>query len=152
MSRPVVPRRVGCQLNGRGFRPIGRLACKADAISIGLDELEAIRLADLEGLYQDAAAGRMGVSRQTYARILTRARHAVAACLVERKMLVVEAGPVVEETPPPAECPVHDGARRHGRTCHCPARRKTCGKDCAHPGPSCGCRGEPLVAGNRRPR
>lgn len=152
MSRPVVPRRVGCQLNGRGFRPIGRLACKADAISIGLDELEAIRLADLEGLYQDAAAGRMGVSRQTYARILSRARHAVAACLVERKMLVVEAGPVVEETPPPAECPVHNGARRHGRTCHCPVRRKTCGKDCAHPGPSCGCRGEPLVADNRRPR
>ena len=58
-------------------------------ICIGLDELEAIRLADLEGLYQDAAAERMGVSRQTYARILARARHTVAASLVERRMLMV---------------------------------------------------------------
>ena len=49
---------------------------------IGVDELEAIRLADIEGLYQDAAAERMGVSRQTYARILNRARTAVARSLV----------------------------------------------------------------------
>jgi predicted DNA-binding protein (UPF0251 family) len=65
-------------LSGRGFRPIGGSAFKADAFWIGADELEAIRLADVEGLYQDAAAERMGVSRQTYARILNRARTAVA--------------------------------------------------------------------------
>jgi predicted DNA-binding protein (UPF0251 family) len=114
---------------------------KAEAICIGLDELEAVRLADLEGLYQDAAAERMAVSRQTYARILGRARHAIAACLVGRKMLMVEAGPVFEEAPHREACPVHGGPRRMGRTCHCPAKGTRGGKDCPHPGPSCPCHG-----------
>jgi hypothetical protein len=121
-------------------------------MSIGLDELEAIRLADLEGLYQDAAAERMGVSRQTYARILARARHAVAASLVDRRMLLVGSGPVIEAAVSPPECPVHDGPRRHGRTCHCPVGRAACGKKCRHPGPSCACRGLPRATSVRRPR
>lgn len=136
----MVPRHVGCHMKGRGFRPIGRHAVKADAVPLALDELEAIRLADLEGLYQDAAAERMGVSRQTYARILARGRRAVATSLLEARMLLVGAGPVVEDPAPPAECPVHGGPRRHGRTCHCPSRCATCGKDVAHPGEPCeGC-------------
>lgn len=131
MPRPPLPRHVCCRLDGRGFRPIGGGAWKADAVSIGLDELEAIRLADLEGLYQDAAAQRMGVSRQTYARILARARRAVATCLIERRMLLVQPGPVVEKTPRPAGCPVHGGPRRQGRTCHCPVPHVGhCGSEC----------------------
>lgn len=140
MPRPVIPRRVCCHPKGRGFRPIGRPACRADAVSIGLDELEALRLADVDGLYQDAAAERMGVSRQTYARILTRARRTVAVSLVEARLLIVESGPVVENMAPPPECPVHGGERRHGRTCHCPVKGRICGKECARPGPTCGCR------------
>jgi uncharacterized protein len=84
VSRPPLPRHVCCRLNGRGFRPLGLPPHKGDAISIAVDELEAMRLADIEGLYQDAAAERMGVSRQTYARILGRARSAVARSLIER--------------------------------------------------------------------
>ena len=137
MARPVVPRRVCCQAVGRGFRPIGRRACKTTSVSIGLDELEAIRLADLEGLYQDAAAERMGVSRQTYARILSRAHSTVARSLVESRVLVVGAGPVVVNKPPRPTCPVHGGPRRHGRTCHCPTRREGCDATCTHPGPGC---------------
>ncbi len=123
MPRPPVPRRVCCQLSGRGFRPLGGPAFKADALWIGVDELEALRLADVEGLYQDAAAERMGVSRQTYARILGRARTAVARSLVEQKMLLVgdaASEAILDHTPPRADCPVHGGARRHGRACHCP--------------------------------
>jgi hypothetical protein len=120
-------------------------------MTIGLDELEAIRLTDMEGLYQDAAAERMGVSRQTYARILARARHAVAASLVERRMLVVEPGTVIEDAAPPFGCPIHGGKRRQGRTCHCPARPATCGKNCPHPGPSCDCRSLPPAEHVRRP-
>jgi len=104
---------------------------RTEAVRIGQDGLEAIRLADVEGLYQDAAAERMGVSRQTYARILARARHAVATALVERRLLLVDAGPVVEEAPAPTECPVHGGPRRQGRTCHCPALHPgRCGRYC----------------------
>jgi predicted DNA-binding protein (UPF0251 family) len=124
-------------LTARGFRPIGRPPCKADAIAIGLDELEAIRLADVEGLYQDAAAGQMGVSRQTYARILTRARTAVARCLLEEKMLLVEsknAEPVVEGTVAPSSCPVHGGRRRRGRKCHCSDAEPGCARGCQRRG------------------
>ncbi len=134
MPRPITPRRVCCQPGAAGFRPIGGPATRQSVV-LGVDGLEAIRLADLEGLYQDAAAGRMGVSRQTYARILSRARQAVATALLERRVLLVEAGPVIEEAGLPLECPVHGGPRRHGRTCRCPVR---------HAGPcdgTCGCRG-----------
>jgi predicted DNA-binding protein (UPF0251 family) len=151
MPRPVVPRRVCCQSPGRGFRPIGPPACKAEAIAIGLDELEAIRLADMEGLYQVAAAQRMGVSRQTFARILSRGRHSVAACLVGRKTLVVETGPVIENATLALVCPVHGGRRRQGRTCHCPIRPATCGRECTQPGPSCECRTRPPAKHSRRP-
>jgi predicted DNA-binding protein (UPF0251 family) len=124
VSPPLVPRRICCRLTARGFRPIGRPPCKAEVISIPLDALEAIRLADVEGLYQDAAARQMGVSRQTYARILTRARTAVARCLMEEKVLLVEGGvaeSIEESQTPPLRCPVHGGRRRLGRTCRCPS-------------------------------
>jgi predicted DNA-binding protein (UPF0251 family)/predicted Fe-Mo cluster-binding NifX family protein len=58
-------------------------------IELGLDEIEAIRLADLEGLYQEAAARSMGVSRQTFGRIIEKARRKVAQALIERKALRV---------------------------------------------------------------
>jgi predicted DNA-binding protein (UPF0251 family) len=124
MPRPPRPRRVCCELSGRGFKPIGGSAFRADALRIGVDELEAIRLADIEGLYQDAAAERMGVSRQTYARILNRARTAVARSLVEQKMLLVgdaASEAILDHAPARLDCPVHGGLRRHGRACHCPA-------------------------------
>ena len=123
MPRPPRPRRVCCQLSGRGFKPIGGSAFRADALRIGVDELEAIRLADVEGLYQGAAAERMGVSRQTYARILNRARTAVARSLVEQKMLLVgdaASEAILDHAPARPDCPVHGGPRRHGRSCHCP--------------------------------
>jgi predicted DNA-binding protein (UPF0251 family) len=151
MSRPTVPRHVGCHLKGRGFRPIGQPSSQADALRIGRDEIEAIRLADLEGLYQDAAAERMGVSRQTYARILARARHTVAASLLEARILVVGSGPVIEEAAPPLQCPVHGGQRRQGRTCHCPAAATACGETCPHPGTTCDCRDRPSTKSTRRP-
>jgi predicted DNA-binding protein (UPF0251 family) len=84
-----------------------------------LDELEALRLADLEGLYQEAAAERMGVSRATFARILARARSAVARALIEERVLVVGEGPVVAASHKPLPCPVHDGGRRRGQGCRC---------------------------------
>ena len=50
-------------------------------VLLTLDEYEAIRLADLEGLYQEQAATRMNVSRQTFGRIVEAARRKVADVL-----------------------------------------------------------------------
>lgn len=61
---------------------------------MSLDEFEAIRLADREGLYQEEAAGRMGVSRSTFGRILESAHRKVAEVLAGGRCLRLEGGHV----------------------------------------------------------
>jgi predicted DNA-binding protein (UPF0251 family) len=53
------------------------------------DELEALRLCDLEGLDQASAGERMGVSRGTVQRLLKSGRAAVTRALVEGGALVI---------------------------------------------------------------
>jgi uncharacterized protein len=63
-----------------------------DEVVLSIDELEALRLADLEGLYQEEAAKSMGVSRQTFGRIVTAARRKTAEALVGGKALKIDGG------------------------------------------------------------
>jgi predicted DNA-binding protein (UPF0251 family) len=119
VGRPEIPRRVGCIGARQGFKPVGRPSTELEVETLRIDELEALRLADLEGLYQEEAARRMGVSRPTFARILARARTIVARSLIEQKLLVIGEGPVVPGEQRPLPCPVHDGGRRRGRGCRC---------------------------------
>ena len=65
-----------------------------EEVELSLDELEALRLADLEGLYQEEAAARMGVSRPTFARIVEAARRKVASALVRGLALKIGGGTV----------------------------------------------------------
>lgn len=123
MPRPPHPRRIDRNLDVVGFKPIGRPVWETPSVTLGIDGLEALRLADLEGLYQEAAAERMGVSRPTFARILTRARATVAEALVGGKVLVIGEAPVVAGPGEPIPCPVHWGGRRRGRGCRCPDGR-----------------------------
>jgi len=122
MSRPPRPRRVCHRHHGAGMRPLGRPAFDLPAVTLGIDELEALRLADLDGLYQEAAAERMGISRPTFARVLSRARATVIDALVNEKPLLIAGGPVVEAESEGFGCPVHWGGRRRGRGCRCPHR------------------------------
>ena len=119
MARPEKLRKVGCGAEGRIFKPVGRPMNELEIESMRLDELEALRLADLEGLYQETAAARMGVSRPTFARILGRARTAVARALIEERALVVGEGPVVTAADEPFPCPVHGEGGRRGHGCRC---------------------------------
>jgi predicted DNA-binding protein (UPF0251 family)/DNA-directed RNA polymerase subunit RPC12/RpoP len=57
-----------------------------------LEELEAIRLKDLEGLEQGECAERMEVSRPTFQRILLSAREKIADSLVSGKVIHIEGG------------------------------------------------------------
>jgi uncharacterized protein len=88
-------------------------------VLLGRDELEALRLADVEGLYHDAAAERMGVSRATFGRILSRARRTVADALLGGKVLLFSSGTPVQEASWAPRCPVHGHERRRGRGCRC---------------------------------
>ena len=119
MGRPEKIRKISCVAHGRAFKPVGRPAAGLEVETLRADELEALRLADLEGLYQEAAAERMGVSRPTFARILDRARSIVARALVEERLLVVGEGPVIAGPSKPLPCPVHGAGRRRGRGCRC---------------------------------
>ena len=59
-----------------------------------LDEFEAIRLADLEGMYQEHAAAGMHISRQTFGRILYSAHRKTAEALIKGKALRIEGGKI----------------------------------------------------------
>jgi uncharacterized protein len=62
-----------------------------EEVVLSIDEFEAIRLADHGGLYHDAAAAEMKVSRATFGRILKQARAKVAEALIHGKALKIEA-------------------------------------------------------------
>jgi len=76
------------------FKPAGVPASTLEEVVLSLDEFEALRLADLEGLYQEQAAERMQVSRQTFGRTVEAARKKVAEALVLGKALRIEGGNV----------------------------------------------------------
>ncbi|MDI6799467.1 MAG: DUF134 domain-containing protein [Actinomycetota bacterium] len=94
MVRPVKCRRVSFAPDHRYFKPAGVPLSELAETVLSLDELEAVRLADLEGLYQEEAAKRMNVSRQTFGNILSSARRKIAESLVEGKALKIEGGQV----------------------------------------------------------
>lgn len=94
MPRPRCPRRVSGPPRFGYFKPAGIPVSMLQEIALSVDELEALRLADLEGLYQEQAADRMGVSRATFARIAEAARHKVAEALVNGRALRITGGPV----------------------------------------------------------
>ena len=70
-----------------------------EEIALELDELEALRLADLEGLYQADVALQMGVSRQTIGNILERAHRKIADALINGKALRIAANAHTHFTP-----------------------------------------------------
>lgn len=82
MSRPECPRRIAHKAPADYYKPAGIPLCDLDEILLGADELEAIRLGDLQGLYHVEAAEHMRVSRQTFDRILRKAHVKVATALV----------------------------------------------------------------------
>jgi predicted DNA-binding protein (UPF0251 family) len=82
------PRRCRCAFKGTGFRPVGISPAGAERIALSRDELETLKLCDLDGLTQAAAGRRMGVSRGTVQRILAEARRKVATALACGRPLV----------------------------------------------------------------
>ena len=91
--RPKKKRICGGRFCGKAFKPTGISLVELKQIPLQRDELEALRLCDYEGLIQEEAGVRMGVSRGTVQRILTSARRKVAEALSTGGALVVEESP-----------------------------------------------------------
>lgn len=92
MSRQPLWRRVDCLPKVTFFKPAGVPLAQLQEARISIEEAEAIRLKDLEGMEQEECAQKMNVSRSTFARILLSARQKVADALLNGKAIRIEGG------------------------------------------------------------
>jgi predicted DNA-binding protein (UPF0251 family) len=92
MARPCCPRRIATLPGVVFFKPAGIPLRDLEERVLSLDEFEALRLADVEALPQLEAARHMAISRQTFSRILARARQTVATCLTQGMAVRIEGG------------------------------------------------------------
>ena len=92
MPRPVKWRKVSFIPGVRYFVPTGVPKCELAENLLKIEELEALRLKDLEELEQEECAAQMEVSRQTFQRILGEARKKVTEALINGKAIRIEGG------------------------------------------------------------
>lgn len=93
MSRPVKLRKVEYDYQNKYFAPCPQGVCApAEEVQLKVEELEAMRLKDIEGLMQEECARRMRISRQTFQNILDRARQKVSSALIQEKAISVKGG------------------------------------------------------------
>ena len=97
MVRPRKRRRLSARPALLIYKPAGVALDGLRQVLLLPEELEALRLADLDGLSQEQSAAHMGVSRSTFQRILERARRQVALALVEGQALKIM--PEADESP-----------------------------------------------------
>jgi uncharacterized protein len=81
-GRPRLRRIINANAESRCYQPCCCPDEGSEGISLRPDELELLRLVDLEGLEQEEAAARLGVSRKTAWRDLHEARRKIADALV----------------------------------------------------------------------
>jgi predicted DNA-binding protein (UPF0251 family) len=99
MPRPRRFRWVSAQPGSTYFKPRGIPLAALGEVVLTVEEHEAIRLADLEGLHHEEAAERMKVSRPTFGRVVASARRKIADALVNGKAIRVEGGDFVMAGP-----------------------------------------------------
>ena len=92
MARPEKLRCIAQLPNVSFFRPVGIPANALQGVRLSLEELESIRLRDLEGLEQEECAQQMRISRPTFHRILEVARKKLADALINGKAIQIEGG------------------------------------------------------------
>lgn len=92
MSRPAKNRVVSSLPAFTGFKPEEEKGARGEKIVMSVEEYEAVRLIDSEGLTQDQCAEKMIVSRTTVQRIYKSARTKLAKMLVNGASLKIEGG------------------------------------------------------------
>jgi len=92
MSRPKKCRRVEFLPNVTYFKPAGIPLRDLEEVSMSIEEAEAVRLKDLEGLEQEQGAEKMNISRPTFQRVLASAREKMADALLNGKAIRIEGG------------------------------------------------------------
>jgi hypothetical protein len=139
-GRPCKKRRISFYPETTYFKPAGIPLQQMQEEILGLDEVEAIRLADLEDMTQEQAAEKMEISRITFLRIIDAAHKKVAKSLIYGKAIKMEGGDVImpnlDGTGPNGAGPMSGRGAGQGRRmglggtveCVCP----DCGEKVAH--------------------
>ena len=83
MARPIKCRKIKFFPDTTYFIPSGKEDQEVEEVRLKLEELEAIRLKDMEGLTQQECADIMEVSRQTFQNIIDSARKKIAIALTQ---------------------------------------------------------------------
>ncbi len=89
------PRRCSCPFRGDAalvYKPAGIPLQGLDRTTLDHDEMEAMYLCDAEGLTQEEAGMRMGVSRGTVQRLLASARKKIIEAFATGRAVRIEAG------------------------------------------------------------
>jgi predicted DNA-binding protein (UPF0251 family) len=90
--RPQKTRWVKCEPGEKCFKPQCKPLQELEGVVLTMDEYEAVRLSDLEGLTQEEAAEKMKIHRSTISRILNSAHQKIADALVNVKAIRIEGG------------------------------------------------------------
>ncbi len=117
MPRPVKWRRVAFLPETTYFKPAGIPLRVLEEVRLSVEEVEAIRLKDMEGLEQEQGAEKMNVSRPTFQRVLSSARQKIAEALLQGKAIRIDGGNFEMAPPiiPPVMPGVGWGRGRRGR-------------------------------------
>jgi predicted DNA-binding protein (UPF0251 family) len=89
-GRKKIERKIEVDHSGVCFKPCGVKKSVLERTYLLEDEMEAIRLADFEGLYQQECADRMEISRPTFSRLIESARKKIADALLNTKALNIQ--------------------------------------------------------------
>jgi predicted DNA-binding protein (UPF0251 family) len=92
MPRPPKCRRVAFLPEASFFKPAGIPLRALSEVRLSVEEAEAIRLKDLEGLAQEPSSQKMNISRPTFQRVLASARQKIADALLKGKAIRIEGG------------------------------------------------------------
>ena len=90
VGRPRNPRCIGFDPEVKYFKPRGIPMVNLEEVVLQVDEVEALRLHDLVGLEQEAAAEKMKISQPTFARTLNGGYKKIADALVNGKAIKLE--------------------------------------------------------------
>jgi len=90
MPRPRIPRCVRFNPDVYYFKPQGIPLRMLEEVALRADELEALKLYDVDGLEQIKAAEKMKISQPTFARILDSAYKKIADALIKGKAIKIE--------------------------------------------------------------
>jgi len=111
MPRPCKRRRICAMPACQRFGPKGHPCEGGEPILMTVDEFEAVRLIDHEGMNQEQCAEQMDIARTTVQSIYSSARGKLAQALVDSRELVISGGDIVVCSECGCGCDRHCGGR-----------------------------------------